>query len=229
MGSMNEKERLLSRVDLLESLSAKEVIWLAFITPDVHFERHQMLYTPNHDSRLIFLLLEGRVHLYRMGPAQEHTMGIIYAGMMFGEAALSGRTQGEYAQALERSWVALLSLEILGELLRRNPGMGLRMASLLSERLQLYKSQLVDISLKEIPARLANLLLRLFESEGVVTPEGYYRITTSYTHEQLGNMIGATRVSVTRAFSRLRKTGAIDVRQHAIYATDLKALKRASE
>ena len=102
--------------------------------------------------------------------------------------------------------------------------MSLQIASLLGERLDHYAERMVDIGLKEVPARLASLLLRLCESEGVVTPEGY-RIPTRYTQEQLGYMIGAKRVAITRAFAQLRETGSVELRRRIIYISDLEALK----
>jgi CRP/FNR family transcriptional regulator, cyclic AMP receptor protein len=45
-----------------------------------------------------------------------------------------------------------------------------------------------NIAVKEVPARLASLILLLVESQGVRTPAGY-KIPTRYTHQQLGTMI----------------------------------------
>jgi hypothetical protein len=66
--------------------------------------------------------------------------------------------------------------------------------------------------------RLASLLLRLLDSEGVVKPRGY-EITTRYTHQQFANMIGANREAVTRAFGLLRGL---------VCVTDIEGLKRAA-
>ena len=63
------------------------------------------------------------------------------------------------------------------------------------------------------------------KDEGIVTAEGLW-IPNHYTHEQLGAMIGARRVAVSRAFSRLRRAGAIETRRRYIYVRDEKALRR---
>ena len=84
-----------------------------------------------------------------------------------------------------------------------------------------------DLAAKEVPARLAGMLLLLVESEGVVTPEGY-RIPTRYTHQQIASMIGANREAVTKAFGELQKGGSVELRNRYVYVTDLEALKRAS-
>ena len=63
---------------------------------------------------------------------------------------------------------------------------------MLAGRLVWMEARWADLAAKEIPARLASMLLLLLESEGVVTPEGY-RIPTRYTHQQIATMIGANR------------------------------------
>jgi CRP/FNR family transcriptional regulator len=85
---------------------------------------------------------------------------------------------------------------------------------------------MTDIALKEVPARLANLILDLIQSEGVVTHQGHYKIPTHYTHEQLATMIGAKRVAVTRAFGRLQNAGCVWLWRRQIYVLDLAALRR---
>ena len=85
---------------------------------------------------------------------------------------------------------------------------------------------MTDIALKEVPARLASLIFDLIQSEGVVTPEGHYKILTHYTHEQLAAMIGAKRVAVTRAFGKLQEAGCVRLWRRQIYVFDLATLRR---
>ncbi|HZC18082.1 MAG TPA: Crp/Fnr family transcriptional regulator, partial [Rubrobacteraceae bacterium] len=123
--------------------------------------------------------------------------------------------------------VLSLRREDLKDLVLRKPEVGFRLIERLSERVRELETRLKDISLKEVPARLASLILRLVESEGVVTGEGYM-LPTRYTHEQLGAMIAANRVAVTRAFAELREAGAVEQRRRMIHVSDMEALQRAA-
>ncbi len=226
---LEEKTRLLSSVDLLESLSWEEIEELGRRIPEVHFGRGQMVYTLSYEGEILFLLLRGRVRIYRMVRGQELTFVVMGGGEMFGEAALTaGRPRGTYAQAIETSKIVLMSLGTFGRLVRSKPEVGLKAMELLSERLSLYEERMADIAFKEVTGRLASLILQLLESEGVVTREGH-RISTRYTHQQLGAMIGAKRVAVTRALGELRGAGAVKVKSRHIYVGDRKALERAAE
>ena len=102
------------------------------------------------------------------------------------------------------------------------------MVKVLGDRLRMIRGRMADIALKQTPARLASLILDLVQSEGVVTREGHYKIVAHYTHEQLAAMIGATRTSVTRAFSKLQDSGCVRLYRRLIYVVDLEALKRSA-
>ena len=225
---MEKEEKLFSRIDILESLSSEEIEQLERRTPEVYLVRGQSFHTPAHAARVLFLLLKGRIQLYKAVGGQELTLEVIEAGTIFGEATFAGRPQGVYAEALEPSRVALASLDGLERLVRARPEVGLKIIKLLSERLYLYGSRMADVGLKEVPARLASLVLRLVESEGVVVGEDRYRIPTRYTHEQLATMIGAKRVAVTRAFATLKDAGALELRRRYIHVYDMKALEIAA-
>lgn len=225
---LGEKTKLISRVDLLESLSREEVEGLGRRMPEMRLERGQLLYTPAYQSRILFLLLRGRVRVYRVVEGREITLSTAGAGEMFGETSLTARQrQGAYAQAMESSQVALMSHDILRRLVHDRPEVGLKAMELLSARLFYSNDRMADIVLREVPARLAGLVLYLVQSEGVVTGEGY-KIPTSYTHEQLGAMIGSRRVAATRAFSKLKQAGAVEIRRRQIYVRDVEALERAA-
>jgi CRP/FNR family transcriptional regulator, cyclic AMP receptor protein len=223
-----EKARLLSAVDLLESLSWEEVERLGRRLPAMSLNGRQVLFTPAHQGRVIFLLLRGRVRLYRLAEGREITLGVVGMGGMFGEAALTaGRRHGSYAQAAEPSEVALMGRDIFRRLVHDRPEVGVKATELLSKRLSFCEDRMADMGLKEVPARLAALVLHLCESEGVVTGEGY-KIPVRYTHEQLGAMIGSKRVAATRAVTKLKEAGALELKRRYIYVRDVEALKLIS-
>jgi CRP/FNR family transcriptional regulator, cyclic AMP receptor protein len=54
-------------------------------------------------------------------------------------------------------------------------------------------------------------------------------IPVRYTHNQLASMVGSNREALTRAFARLRKAGAVEVRNRHIYLTDADVLERLAK
>src|SRR5829696_2235754 len=196
---MNQEEQveLLSRVDIFEGLS-KEEIWeilddLLQRNAEINLQAGEVFYTPRQPDGKLFILKQGRVRIYKMEAAREFTLELVGAGTVFGEVAFTPHAlRDAYAEAMEPSILLAMERAAVERLIEEKPQVGLRMISLLSERLHFYETRMEDVTLKEVPARLASLILFLIESEGVQIP-GEIRIPTRYTHEHLGTMIGANR------------------------------------
>ena len=231
---MNEEEQveLLSRVDIFESLSREEIRELLQDllrrNAEIHLDAGQVFYTPQQPDGKLFVLKKGRVRIYKMEGSREFTLEVVDAGTVFGEVAFTAhRLRDAYAEATEPSIVLAMDRDDVERLILEKPMVGLRMLGLLSERLHYYETRMEDVTLKEVPARLASLILFLVEKEGVQVP-GEIRIPTSYTHQHLGTMIGANREAVTRAFGWLQDEGAVQIRRRVIYVNDVGALERAA-
>ena len=226
----SEDIRLLSLVDVFESLSFGELEDVFRSRPGVHLGAGRLVYAPTDLCGSLFVLKRGRVRLYKRVPGgREYTLAMLEGGTVFGEEVLaSRRTRGAYAECVEESEISVLARGDLERLVLGKPEVGLRLASLLAERLDALETRLADLGLKEVAARLASLILLLVENEGVRTRAGY-KVPTRYTHHRLGTMIGANREAVTRAFARLRETGAVETANRTIAIADPEALRKAAE
>jgi CRP/FNR family transcriptional regulator len=228
--SLKEEIRLLSMVDILGPLSDEEMEDLAKRSPDTFLEQDDILYSPRDSTERLFILKKGRVQVYEVNrDGDEVTLSVVEDGNVFGEMALTGQSlEGVYVRALTPSTVVTLRREELEKLIMTKPEVGLRLIRELAEKLHASEARYADIIGKDVPARLATLILQLVDSEGVVSSESY-RIPTHYTHEQLGTMIGCKRVAVTRAFSRLKEIGAVQLKERYIVVKDIDALKDLAE
>jgi CRP-like cAMP-binding protein len=215
----------LSLVDVLEPLSKEELEELAAACPSIHLPKGEDVYHHREHYGGLFLIEEGRVRVYKLSHhGDQLTLALLSAGTV-----LSGRRlQGLHAEVLEPSMIAFMKREYLEGLIRKKPEVGLRLADLLAERLRLVDARMSDVIHKEVPARLASLILQLLDEEGVVSGE-WYTIPTVYTHQQLGTMIGAKRVAVARAFGKLREAGAVKVEQSRLHVKNLKALEHIAD
>jgi CRP-like cAMP-binding protein len=228
MSLSRERIRLFQMVDVFESLSAAEIERLDERLPDARLETGDIFYSPGDLSEKVFILRRGKARIYKVADdGRELTLAVVGAGTMFGEMTLTAqRLQGAYAQAMEPSEVSMMLRTDLERLILEKPQVGLQIAHLLSERLRRYEIRLEDITLKDVPTRLASMILLLVEAEGVVTSEGYIRIPTHYTHQRLGSMIGTTREAVSRAFGVLQEETIVELRRRIIYVKNLEALER---
>ena len=219
-------------MDIFEDLPREEVREILHDllrqNAEINLGEGEVFYTPRQPDGKLFILKRGRVRIYKMDRSREFTLEVVDAGTVFGEVAFTPHAlRDAYAEAMEPSILLAMERADVERLIREKPQVGLRMISLLSERLHYYETRMEDVTLKGVPARLASLILFLVESEGVQVP-GEIRIPTRYTHEHLGTMIGANREAVTRAFGRLQDNGALQIRRRLIYVDDLEALQRAA-
>ena len=224
--ALGEEELLLAEVDILEDLPQSELNYLATRSQIVRLSKREGL-TLGDDLHGILLLVSGRVRVHE--PAfrgQDLTFSIAEGGTVVGQTGSALRPSRTLrVEALQASVLRTLGWEDFEELVLRNPMVGLTTIRLLGDRLEAYEGRLSELIRKEVPARLAGLILRLSEREGAAAGDGDRRIPTRYTHQQLASMVGANREAVTRALGVLRKAGAVESRKRQIYVTDAAALE----
>jgi CRP/FNR family transcriptional regulator, cyclic AMP receptor protein len=218
--------KLLSLVDVLESLSEEELEEVATRCRDIRLDVDQELFGSEEYDGGLFLLEEGHLAIYKLtSSGTQLTVALQSAGAVL--PAL--RLRGLFGKALEPSVVAFMSRGVLEHFLQRNPRMGLRLVDLLAEQLCLMDARLSDAIHKDVYARLASLLLWLISEEGVVVGSGDYVVPHRYTHAQLGTIIGAKRVAVTRAFGFLQDEGVVQLRRRHIHVKNWGLLRRIAE
>ena len=226
---VSQEEQLwpLAKVDILQSLSSEEIERLALLSGSVHLGTGEAFALEEGRCALL-LLTSGRVRVHEPNTAGPGlTISMVEAATVVvqtGFAAWSPRAL--VVEALEPSVLRVLEWEAFEDLVRRNPEVGVKTIRLLGERLSTCEDRLSGLIHKEVPARLATLVLRLSGHQGVVTGKDNRIIPNRYTHIQLASMVGSNREAVTRALGRLRKAGAVEVRNQRIHVTDADALER---
>ena len=233
---LNEKDfgeedvKLFSLVDIFEPLTEGEIAKINWRHLSTRVGKGEVFYTPMDLAETLFVLKSGRVRIFRKTPqGRELTLTIIESGTVFGEMSLTGqRLRSAFAEGMESSELAALCRADVERLILDKPQVGLQFVHLLSKRLADYERRLEDISLKEVPARLASLIYLLIHSQGVRDSDGY-RIPTRYTHQQFGSMIGSNREAVTRAIAVLREAGVLQTKRRYVHVKDLQTLEEACQ
>ena len=227
---VKELESLLAKVDILEPLPPEEVERLALRSTAVRLEAGEA-FALEEERETLHLLTSGRVRVHELNAAgPDLTISLVEEGTVVRQTGFAvPLSRVWHAEALRPSTLLALGWEDFEELVFRNPKVGVKTIRLLSERLAVCEGRLSEMIRKEVPARLAGLILRLSEHQGVIARDGSRRIPTRFTHKQLASMVGANREAVTGALGRLRKAGAVEIRDRRIHVTDVDALNRVAE
>ena len=225
---MQQQGHLLALLEVLRSLTSQEVDELVPRSPGVRLEVGET-FDMAEDRRALFLLASGRVRVFEPNHGgQDLTLSVVEGKAVLAQTGFAARRISR-VEALEPSVVRSLGWDDFEDLARRNPEVGVIMVRILSERLAECEDRLSDLVRKEVPARLASLILKLSEYQGLVVSDGSRKVSARFTHRQLASMIGANREAVTRAFRRLRREGGIEIRERHIHVTDAAALARLAD
>jgi CRP/FNR family transcriptional regulator, cyclic AMP receptor protein len=206
-----EKTGYLSQVDALQDLSQAEIDLIQHETKMVNYHAGHIFYMPEDEGEVLFILKRGRVQLYRMSPdGRKLIVATLHQGAIFGHMALIGQRLHEtYAEAVDDCVICIWGRDDVEQLLRRNPAVALRFLDAVGQRLSLMEEMLTEILFKQLPVRLASLLLRLSnESKDRSTIVGY-------THQYLADTLGTYRETVTQILNDFKNRGFIKLgRKH---------------
>jgi len=171
-----------------------------------------LIYEPTHRGDVLFILKRGRVRIYRVGQdGRQLTISELGAGTIFGEMALLGQTMyGSFAEAIEGCSLCEIDRETALELLREKPELALKLIELMGRRLRAAENRMKSLGLRDVPRRLATLLIELADGSG----SG--KLSRPYTHDELAKMIGASRESVTLTLGDFRAREWVTLDNHHI-------------
>ncbi len=209
-------------MEIFAPLSPEEWTWLLESTTMVTCEKGRIFYQPDEAGEVIFILKRGKVDLYRMSPdGRKLVTATLGPHTVFGEMGLIGqRMYGCHAEATEESLICVLSRSDMQDLVRRNPDVGLLLLAEVEQRYQEREAELEALAFRGVPARLAALLLREADAQGVVQ---------GVTHQELAERLGTYRETVSQLLGRLRDEGALTTAPKRIEIVDRDALRRQAE
>ncbi len=205
------------RTRFLSALNPKQRLKLSMDSPQRTLRRGAYLYMPGDESEHLYILQTGRIKISRIQESgREVTLGIVEAGDIFGLDWLQGQELREsYAQAMEDSRVIAVNRERVQLLLKEQPGLGLVLLRILSEKLRDTQTIVERLLLKDVKARLASLLLDLARRCGVPEENGI-RLGTRITHQDMASLIGSTRETTTAMLNQFKRSHLIDVERRQI-------------
>jgi CRP-like cAMP-binding protein len=158
----------------------------------------------------MFLIKAGRVKLSKLlEDGTEITLDLRKGGDFLGENMLSGDTcYPVSATSMAETLICGFTKERFERLVLDYPNIGLKVIKNLSKRITLLTGRVGSLSLTTLTDRLYNVLVSVSREHGVKA-KGGFTIPFPMTHEALGFLVGAHRVSITRAMKDLKKTGKI--------------------
>ncbi len=203
-------------------LQAFEAIKYATLYP-----RGAMLFVEGQSPRGIFVLCNGRVKLSTCSSEGKTIITQIAGpGEVIGlSATISGRPYEVTAETLDPCQVNFVRREDFLRFLSENSEAAMRVAEHLSNCYHIAYEQVRSLGLaRSAPAKLAKLLLEWCESDGKMTDQGI-RLKVLLTHEEMAQMIGSSRETVTRMLAEFKTKEIIRQKGSSLFIRDRAALE----
>jgi len=218
--------RDIASMALFERLSGKDKEELARIAAERTFRRGETIFLEGDEGRGFYVVLSGRVKIYKISPeGKEQTLHLFDPGEPFGEVALFAGTRfPANAEAMEESRILFFPRDAFADLIREQPSVAMNMLALLSMRLRRFTALIEDLSLKEVPGRLAAYLLYLSRREDAGDD-----LVLDITKTQLASLLGTIPETLSRILSRLSREDLIETTGRTIRILDREGLQVLAE
>jgi CRP/FNR family transcriptional regulator, cyclic AMP receptor protein len=208
---------------IFQNLEAEEVEALSRQALRRKWKRGQTLFSQGDSADGMFLIKGGRVKLSKvLEDGTELTLDIRKAGDFVGENMFS--EEGHYpvsAYCFEDTLTCGFSRSQFEQLVLQYPKVGLQIIKNLSERISWLTSRVGSLAVTNIEDRLYRVLTSVAKEHGTMGPQGTV-IQFPLTHEDLGFLTGAHRVSITRAMKALKAAGKIIHKDKRLILPELK-------
>jgi CRP/FNR family transcriptional regulator len=219
---MDKRVEEISKFALFNGLPASQIGELAKICMEKSYEKGLEIFSEGGVANGFYLVTAGKIKVYKLSlEGKEQILHIFGPGEIAGEVPVfSGGNYPASAQAIEAAGVLFFPRASFMELVNREPAIAVSLLAVLSQRLRRFTRMIEDLSLKEVPGRLAAHLIYL----GQRSPTGQ-SLELDITKTQLASLLGTIPETLSRILARMVQQGVIAVEGRKISVLDPEALE----
>ncbi len=190
------------------------------------YHKNSIIHSPGDQPNLVYYIVAGRVKIYNISESgKEVIFRFCHEGSWFGLAEVCGGERREvYAEAVEDSEMLGLERKHLNTLMKQNAEFSFILLNILGNRLRQAHRAIQSLAIQDISERLAYLLLKLATMHPPCSTDD--TIGYKLTHQDMANMIGATRSTVTEVINYYKEKKYIAYRDGIINIIDVENLQK---
>jgi CRP/FNR family transcriptional regulator len=213
---------VIARIPLFSGLNREQLAQFQGIALEKSFAKGEMVFSEGDEGSGFYVILTGSVKVFKLSPdGKEHILHIFTPGQTFGEVPVfAGEHFPANVEALQEARALFFPRTGFLALLQKNPALSLKLLADLSIKLRQFAVQIENLSLKELPARLATYLLYLAEEQGRAD-----QVTLKISKGQLASLLGTIPETLSRIFAKLSSQELIQVEGRKIALLDADGLK----
>ncbi len=213
---------IFSQIPLFSGLSPQQIDELAMIVTDQEFRKGQPIFSEGDEGVGFYVVITGLVKIFKLSmDGKEQILHIFGPGEPFAEVAVfTGSPYPAHAEALQNSRVFFFPRKSFSELIANNPTLAMKMLAALSMRLKKFANMIENLSLKEVPGRLAAHLLYLSSQK-----ENSDNLRLNIPKSQLASLLGTIPETLSRILARMDKQGLLSIDGPSITILDRESLE----
>ena len=217
---------LLKKCDVLARVPGDVILRLVAGARSTGFRARQVIYLPGDRAQGVFFLAQGRVKISKVTrDGKELTLAYRTTGDFFGEPCLlEGGPREEMAEAMEATLAIEVDRETLDQVLSSSGQAVYWFTRALIARRKDLESRVEQLIFKDVGAKLAELLLSLGQEHGVLDQRGVV-VGLKITHQEMANLIGSTRETVSLTLSQFKRKGLIQTEGRRVILSDPEGLR----
>lgn len=202
---------MLRNIPLFHDCSVDELNKIYQILISRSLEEKSTVFAQGEPLEYVYFILKGKVKIFRMDEqGREQIVNILEKGDFFPHIGFFNKViYPAYAVMMEKGVLLALPIERLRSLLVLYPTLCMKLMAVMESKIIDLQERLEEMVLHDTFGRVVLLLIRLARLHGVPKGEKVH-IQIPLTNQELANMIGASRETVNRILSQLKKAGALE-------------------
>jgi CRP/FNR family cyclic AMP-dependent transcriptional regulator len=213
--------RALREIPLFSGVGDADLESLSSLVIERRFPKHKTIVEEGAPGDYMYIICDGRVKVTKLsGDGREKILELLDSGDFFGEMSLLDEApRSASVEALSEVRVLALGRNDFLDLLKKSTNLAFSVVQELTRRLRQVDEQASSLSFQRVKQRTQGLLVRMAKND---TTDPKRRLTQALTHQQIADMIGTSRETVTRAIKDLKQEGWLEQngKQYAVPVED---------
>jgi CRP/FNR family cyclic AMP-dependent transcriptional regulator len=203
---------LFRQVPLFADLEEQDIKALMSMLTRRRYPKDSVIFFEHDPGDSLYLIVSGRVRVTILADdGREIVLAVLGEGDFFGEMSLlDNEPRSATAIAMEDTEVLIIHQKEFFSIVEKRPPILIKLLSVISARLRKANHQIGSLALLDVYGRVARVLLDLAQEQGTRLKDGRISFRRP-THQEIANMIGATRETVSRMISDLHRQGYIEI------------------
>lgn len=216
----------LGNTQIFQGLPREQLAALAQLARPRSYRKGELIFQQGDEGSGFFIVQSGRIKVFKLSAnGREQILHIFGIGDHFAEVpAFDGKCFPASAAALESTEVLFFPRQFFLELLEQNPTLAINMLRSFARHLRRFSHLVDDLSLREIPGRLAAYLLKLSDQA-----DNAHQVELDVNKGQLAAMLGTIPETLSRVFYKLSQDGVIAIEGAKITLLDRNSLQQLAE